>query len=380
MRAAWEEVLEAADGLSRAAAGQRSRQASVTADEARAACGSLRDLERRDAAAARARAWAAVVRYMDGRGAAVFSAADYHAAARSRSRVAVAVRAAGRGPLTFGEAVAARPSTADRTRPGHSGGSGRGEVPPGLPWRRIAATVRGVRARSYDTRIFEFVPVSVPEFVAEAAGAACTYYENLLNGGCPFPPAGAFPGAVAGRGDLAPDGGALAAFAAAAGLRLDEGPQSRHPVLVAAAVSRRVDAAVRGIAAAVRCGRMADGVPATVAAFYVEATGVACTYYEDLLNDGDLFKQAPGSAPPAYARANARRAELAGRRDADRAAVILAGLGDRCRPDYRAVAEARIAAPDASWSQIAEGLGMSKDAAIGKFRRLRQACGAASRR
>jgi WhiA C-terminal HTH domain len=72
------------------------------------------------------------------------------------------------------------------------------------------------------------------------------------------------------------------------------------------------------------------------------------------------------------AQHNTRRAAQAGHRDAGSAAMILARLGAQCPPDYREVAEARIAAPDVPWSQIAAKLGMSKDAAIGKFRRLKQ--------
>jgi DNA-binding transcriptional regulator WhiA len=72
----------------------------------------------------------------------------------------------------------------------------------------------------------------------------------------------------------------------------------------------------------------------------------------------------------ACSEANADRARAAGRRDARLAAIALERLGDTCTPSQRAVAEARIADPDASWAQIARRLGLTKDVVIGQFRRM----------
>lgn len=83
----------------------------------------------------------------------------------------------------------------------------------------------------------------------------------------------------------------------------------------------------------------------------------------------------PRNEPAQLAQANARRTSQAGQRDAARAAAILARLGDECPPAYREVAEARIAAPGLSWAEIGAKLGISKDAAAGRFRRLSQLTG-----
>lgn len=68
--------------------------------------------------------------------------------------------------------------------------------------------------------------------------------------------------------------------------------------------------------------------------------------------------------------ANTRRREAAGRRDAARARRALDILGSSCSPHYRAVAQARIADPQASWDQIGAALQISKDQAYHRFRRL----------
>lgn len=73
---------------------------------------------------------------------------------------------------------------------------------------------------------------------------------------------------------------------------------------------------------------------------------------------------------PGFAWANAERTSRAGRRDAERAARALEVLGDRCSDRMRAVAEARIARPEASWNEIGASLGMTKDQAASLFGRL----------
>ena len=67
---------------------------------------------------------------------------------------------------------------------------------------------------------------------------------------------------------------------------------------------------------------------------------------------------------------NAERTRQAGHRDADVARRALEILGDQCSQRTRKVAEARIASPEASWSEIAAKLGLNKNQAAGLFRRL----------
>jgi DNA-binding transcriptional regulator WhiA len=71
-----------------------------------------------------------------------------------------------------------------------------------------------------------------------------------------------------------------------------------------------------------------------------------------------------------FSAANARRRVEAGRRDAESAETALEVLGQRCRPGHRVVAEARIADPEASWADIGQRLGITKDQAVGRFRRM----------
>ncbi len=59
---------------------------------------------------------------------------------------------------------------------------------------RLAATVRGVQARSYGTNLDGEVPENVSRGAVEALDAWCTYYENIFNEGEPFPPATISPG------------------------------------------------------------------------------------------------------------------------------------------------------------------------------------------
>ena len=80
------------------------------------------------------------------------------------------------------------------------------------------------------------------------------------------------------------------------------------------------------------------------------------------------------SAPRAISAAhNAARSRAAGHRNAGSAAMILARLGATASPRQRLVAEAKIATPEASWSEIAAMLGMTKDQAAGVFRRFLRA-------
>jgi hypothetical protein len=69
--------------------------------------------------------------------------------------------------------------------------------------------------------------------------------------------------------------------------------------------------------------------------------------------------------------ANARRAADAGRAEAARARLILdspasAGLDD----EQRLLLEARAAHPDTPWTKIAGLVGLTKDQAIGRYRRI----------
>jgi hypothetical protein len=70
---------------------------------------------------------------------------------------------------------------------------------------------------------------------------------------------------------------------------------------------------------------------------------------------------------------NERRVKAAGHRDAGAATMILARFAATVTPRQRLVAEARIADPEAPWSKIAARLGMTKDEAIGVFRRMLKA-------
>jgi hypothetical protein len=86
-----------------------------------------------------------------------------------------------RAPLTFGEAVAARPAPA-RPRISPS-------CRPKLPLAVIAragATWQGVMEISRGTRIADRAPRSRSAFVLEALEASCSFYEDELNGSNPF--------------------------------------------------------------------------------------------------------------------------------------------------------------------------------------------------
>lgn len=87
----------------------------------------------------------------------------------------------------------------------------------------------------------------------------------------------------------------------------------------------------------------------------------------------DLASAAPcgsGASQAVLTAANAHRAGSAGRRDAGRLRQALDLTGPGCPTHYRRVAEARIAAPDMPWSQVAASLGLTKSQATSYARRL----------
>lgn len=59
---------------------------------------------------------------------------------------------------------------------------------------RAAAAMRGTQALTYGTPIAGDVPDSLTRLVQEAVEAACTFYEDQLNEGRPFPSATLSPG------------------------------------------------------------------------------------------------------------------------------------------------------------------------------------------
>lgn len=68
--------------------------------------------------------------------------------------------------------------------------------------------------------------------------------------------------------------------------------------------------------------------------------------------------------------ANAERIRSASEPNAKLAEAALAILGEQCKPGHRIVAEARIANPAASWSEIGAAVGLSKHQAAGRFQRM----------
>ena len=88
---------------------------------------------------------------------------------------------------------------------------------------------------------------------------------------------------------------------------------------------------------------------------------------EDLLAEFVYFL---GAIFP-HTGSNAHRTGRTGKRDAEIARAVLAVLSeDQCEPGWREVAEARAAHPDISWRELALGLGITKDEAFGRFRRM----------
>ena len=102
----------------------------------------------------------------------------------------------------------------------------------------------------------------------------------------------------------------------------------------------------------------------------------AGTYHDHLHAAFDAGRQSvrvggdKPSVPGGFVLSNAYRSGQAGRRDADLARRALGVLGDRYSRRARQVAEARIADPEASWSEIGGKLGMTKEQATGLFKRL----------
>jgi hypothetical protein len=81
-------------------------------------------------------------------------------------------------------------------------------------------------------------------------------------------------------------------------------------------------------------------------------------------------KHRASALPESFIAWNASRTRAAGHRDAGSATMILARYGDTVSARQRLVAEAKIAAPEASWTEIGATVGMTKDQAAGLFRRM----------
>lgn len=109
------------------------------------------------------------------------------AASRTTSRTASRGRAATSPPdalKTFADFVGTRPF--EPTGPADEKLQGRSfQLPVGVV-ERTRAAASGVEHRAYGTDLEDQVPGSVSAFVTEALMAACTYYENLFNGGQEF--------------------------------------------------------------------------------------------------------------------------------------------------------------------------------------------------
>ena len=86
-------------------------------------------------------------------------------------------------PRTFAQTGGSRVTVPDSARRARSF-----NLPEALV-ARAAAAMRGTQARAYGTELDGEVPDSLTRFVEEAVQAACTYYEDLFNGGEQFPPA-----------------------------------------------------------------------------------------------------------------------------------------------------------------------------------------------
>jgi hypothetical protein len=102
-----------------------------------------------------------------------------------------------------------------------------------------------------------------------------------------------------------------------------------------------------------------------------EAEGTYHDALRDAFNAGrQSVRASDGKLPEGFARSNAYRSREAGRRDADLARRALEGMGEWCSIRGREVAEARIADPDASWSDIGRKLGLTGGQAVSLFKRL----------
>ena len=96
------------------------------------------------------------------------------------------------------------------------------------------------------------------------------------------------------------------------------------------------------------------------------------------------FYRLPGPAPESQAERNvaagldsfraaaAERTREAARRDVTVAAEALRAAPPDWPPMWLAVAQARRQLPSASWREVGESIGITKDAAVGIFRRLRE--------
>jgi hypothetical protein len=155
-------------------------------------------------------------------------------------------------------------------------------------WEQVRDTIRGVGARSYDTRIGDAVPRSLPEFVVEAVEAACSYYEDLFNGGFPFA-SGPGPGRPAAQCGGVAVAGAPLTLAEVIGSRPLDGPWQAKTIYVSGELAARLDATLSGVLAHSYDTRIANLVPDTRTALCREAVEASCTYYQDLLNDGKPF-------------------------------------------------------------------------------------------
>lgn len=155
-------------------------------------------------------------------------------------------------------------------------------------WEQVKDTIRGIGARSYGTRIGDAVPRNLPEFVVEAAEAACSYYEDLFNGGLPFAGA-AGPCSPATPGGGVAVAGAPLTLAEVTGSRPLDGRWQAKTINVSRELGGRLDATVSGVLARSYDTRVAHLVPDTRTALCREAVEASCTYYQDLLNDGEPF-------------------------------------------------------------------------------------------
>jgi hypothetical protein len=104
-----------------------------------------------------------------------------------RSRAQSRTRASASSPRfqTFSEAIGARPT--EFTKPGDENKTMRSfNLPVGVV-ERIRGTLKMIQARTYGLDGAENVPQSLPELLADAIAAMCTYYEDQYNNGMAAP-------------------------------------------------------------------------------------------------------------------------------------------------------------------------------------------------
>ena len=134
-------------------------------------------------------------------------------------------------------------------------------------------------------------------------------------------------------------------------------PYGRHPALVTA--DRMLDAA-------------AEWGP-SLTGRELQALNIA---QSALRRVGEIEQDRPKLTPAeSVAIAIQVRSAAVAERDVELAMKALAILGDRCPKGRRRVAEARIADPEASWTEIAARLGLKPNAAAMSFRRLCESAG-----